>query len=58
MKRKKFQSDRFHPDKFRDGPKKTPARTARSTWDDENLDEAFDEWIDMRSWSENGDEEE
>jgi hypothetical protein len=59
MKRKKNIQDRFHPDKFRDGPKKPPRlRQARSTWDDENLDEAFDEWNDMRQWSDESDEEE
>ncbi|HLF62572.1 MAG TPA: hypothetical protein VI603_02415 [Saprospiraceae bacterium] len=59
MKRKKNHPDRFNPDKYRDGPKKTPKlKQPRSTWDDENLDEAFDEWMDMRRWSNNGDEEE
>ena len=59
MKRKKNHLDRFHPDKFRDGPKKpSNIKPARSTWDEENLDEAFDEWVDMRRWSdENGEEE-
>ena len=52
MKRKKNQSERFHPDRYQDGPKKpVKLKPMRSSWDDENLDEAFDEWKDMRRWS-------
>jgi hypothetical protein len=61
MKRKKNNLDRFNPDKFRDGPKKAPKlKLPRSTWDEENLDEAeaFDEWMDMRSWGDGKAEEE
>lgn len=59
MKRKKNIADRFNPDKFRDGPKKPPSqKLPRATWDDENLDGAFDEWVDMRGWSDDGDKEE
>lgn len=55
MKRKRHP-DRFQPDKYRDGPKK-PAKTKqpRSTWDEEDLDGAMDEWIDMRKWSDEED---
>jgi len=56
MKRKKNHLDRFNPDKYRDGPKKPPKmKASRSSWDDDDLDEAFDEWMNMRRWS---DEEE
>lgn len=59
MKRKKNHPDRFNPYKYRDGPKKAPKlKQPRSTWDEENLDEAFDEWMDMRGWSDDNGEEE
>lgn len=51
MKRKKNQTpERFQKDKYADGPKKPKLKAPRSTWDDENLDEALDEWLDMRDW--------
>ena len=59
MKRKKNLADRTQPDKYRDGPKKPlKLKQPRSTWDDENLDEAFDEWMEMRRWSDSDGEEE
>lgn len=56
MKRKKNHPDRFSPDKYRDGPKKLPRqKQAKSSWDDDNLDDAFDEWQDMRHWNDEAD---
>ena len=55
MKRKRHP-DKFNPDKYKDGPK-APKLKSRSSWDDENLDDAFDEWADMRQWSETLDDE-
>jgi len=49
MRQKKNQLERFHPDRYKDGPKKPlKLKQHRSTWDDENLDEAFDEWMEKR----------
>lgn len=57
MKRKK-RPERFHPDKYKDGPRNPPkTRSPRPEWDDENLDEAIDEWLDMRSWNDSDEDD-
>lgn len=54
MKRKK-RPERLNPDKYRDGPRNpVKSKHSRSSWDDESLDDAYDEWLTMRSW--NGEE--
>jgi len=57
MKRKKNHEERFHPDRYKDGPKRpSKMKQPRVSSDDENLDEAFDEWMDLRRLNNNEEE--